>query len=171
MSRICPHCNYARKPDDTAPDWQCPACEKAYVKAGSPLPPQGLREYGPNVPPARRSGAGRWLLVLLAFGAAFWFGSPLLQQRSSPIATASASQPEVRLYATEWCGYCKMTREFFAANGIRYTEYDIEKSSEALKEHRKLGGNGVPLIVVGDDVIKGWNEGALRQLLAPWVKG
>ena len=87
MSRICPHCNYARKPDDTAPDWQCPACEKAYVKAGSPLPPQGLREYGPNVQPARRSGAGRWLLVLLAFGAAFWFGSPLLQQRSSPIAT------------------------------------------------------------------------------------
>ena len=75
------------------------------------------------------------------------------------------------LYATEWCGYCKMTRAFFAANGIRYTEYDIEKSSEALKQHRKLGGNGVPLIVVGDDVIKGWNEGALRQLLQPWIKG
>ena len=92
MSRICPHCNYARKPDDTAPDWQCPACERAYVKAGSPLPPQGLREYGPNVQPTRRAGAGRWLLVLLAFGAAFWFGSPCcssVRLRSPPPRPAS----------------------------------------------------------------------------------
>ncbi|MEN9476337.1 MAG: hypothetical protein RLZZ300_478, partial [Pseudomonadota bacterium] len=37
MSRICPHCNYARQADDKAPDWQCPACEKAYDKAGSAL--------------------------------------------------------------------------------------------------------------------------------------
>ena len=171
MSRICPHCNYARKPDDTAPDWQCPACEKAYAKAGSPLPPEGLREYGPNVARERRGGVGRWLFVLLALVAAFWFGRPLVQHRAAPSELAATSQPEVRLYATDWCGYCKMTREFFAANGIRYTEYDIEKSSEALKEHHKLGGNGVPLIVVGDEVINGWNEGALRQLLAPWVKG
>ena len=171
MPRICPHCNHARKADETAPDWQCPACERAYDKAGSSLPPQGLREYGPNVQPAQRAGAGRWLLILIALGAALWFGRPLLPLGAGPIATASASQPEVSLYATEWCGYCKMTREFFAANGIRYTEYDIEKSSEALKQHRKLGGSGVPLIVVGDDVIKGWNEGALRQLLQPWIKG
>lgn len=171
MSRICPHCNHARQADATVPDWQCPACEKAYDKAGSPLPPPGLRTYGPNVQPARRAGAGRWLLILAVFGAAFWFGRPLLMPGAAPIAAASASQPEVSLYATEWCGYCKMTRAFFAANGIRYTEYDIEKSSEALKQHRKLGGNGVPLIVVGDDVIKGWNEGALRQLLQPWIKG
>jgi glutaredoxin len=171
VSRICPHCNYARKPDDTAPDWQCPSCEKAYAKSGSSLPPPSLREYGPNVQSARRGGAGGWLFVLLALAAAFWFGRPLVQQRAVSSELAASSQPEVRLYATDWCGYCKMSREFFAANGIRYTEYDIEKSSEALKEHRKLGGNGVPLIVVGDEVIKGWNEGALRQLLAPWVKG
>lgn len=171
MSRICPHCNYARKPDDQAPDWQCPACEKAYGKSASTLPPEGLREYGPNVQPARRGGAGRWLLVLLALGAAFWFGRPLLSQRAAPSQMASTGQPEVRLYATDWCGYCKITRQFFAANGIRYTEYDIEKSSEALKEHRKLGGKGVPLIVVGDDVVKGWNEGALGQLLQPWIRG
>ncbi|WP_150429863.1 glutaredoxin domain-containing protein [Dechloromonas sp. CZR5] len=171
MSRICPHCNHARKADDNVPEWQCPACGKAYDKAGSHLPPRGLRTYGPNVQPAGRSGGIRWLLILVALGAAFWFGRPLLLPGAAPIAAASASQPEVSLYATEWCGYCKLTREFFAANGIRYTEYDIEKSSEALKQHRKLGGNGVPLIVIGDDVINGWNEERLHQLLRPWVKG
>lgn len=171
MSRICPHCNYVRKADDNVPDWQCPSCEKAYVKAGGELPPAGLRQYGPNVASEKRAGAGRWLLVLFALGAAFWFGRPLVQHRMAATEMASSSQPEVRLYATDWCGYCKMTRAFFAANGIQYTEYDIEKSSEALKEHHKLGGNGVPLIVVGDEVISGWNEGALRQLLQPWIKG
>jgi ribosomal protein L37AE/L43A len=29
---ICPKCNYQRKPDDDAADWQCPACGIAYAK-------------------------------------------------------------------------------------------------------------------------------------------
>jgi glutaredoxin len=120
--------------------------------------------------PERQGGAGKWLLILLVLAAAFWFGRPLIQQRSlSTEAAVAASQPEVLLYATDWCGYCKMTREFFAANGIRYIEHDIEKSSTALSEHKKLGGNGVPLIKVGDEVISGYNEAALRQLLGPWL--
>lgn len=171
MSQICPHCNYARQADDTAPDWQCPSCEKAYAKSGGVLPPESLRQYA-QVAPERSGGMGKWLLVLLAFGAAFWFGRPLLMKRMAPTAAvASASQPEVVLYATDWCGYCKMTREFFAANGIKYTEHDIEKSSAALAARQKLGGQGVPVIVVGDTVINGWNEGSLRQLLGPWLKG
>lgn len=170
MSRICPHCNYARQATDSAPDWQCPSCAKAYVKAGSPQPPETLVQYGPNVD-AQGGGLGKWLLILIALGAAFWFGRPLLQPASAPraMAVASAEQPEVVLYSTSWCGYCKMARDFFAANGIRYTERDIEQSSAALQEHKKLGGRGVPLIVVGDGVVKGWNEQALRQMLGPWI--
>ncbi|MDE2439789.1 MAG: hypothetical protein KGP14_02100 [Betaproteobacteria bacterium] len=37
MSRICPHFNYFRKSDGIAPDWQCPSCEKAYIRVGSSL--------------------------------------------------------------------------------------------------------------------------------------
>ena len=120
MSRICPHCNYARQATDSAPDWQCPSCAKAYVKAGSPQPPETLVQYGPNVD-AQGGGLGKWLLILIALGAAFWFGRPLLQPASAPraMAVASAEQPEVVLYSTSWCGYCKMARDFFAANGIR----------------------------------------------------
>jgi len=169
VSRICPHCNHIRQAGDDVPDWQCPACLKAYAKAGIALPPEKLIQYGPNVA-QRSAGRGKWLFVLLALGAAFWFGRTLSPQRSAPVE-AAAGQPAVVLYATEWCGYCKATRAFFAANGIRYIEHDIEKSSTALSEHRKLGGNGVPLIVVGDELIKGYNEQTLRQLLGPWLQG
>ncbi|AXS80951.1 glutaredoxin family protein [Dechloromonas sp. HYN0024] len=172
MRQICPHCNCARQAEDTAPDWQCPSCQRAYVKAGTPLPPAGFIQYGPATQPAR-SGLGKWLLILVLLGGAFLYIRPLLHPRALQPAVAgiNGEQPAVVLYATSWCGYCKMTREFFAANGIRYTEQDIEQSSAAYKEHRRLGGNGVPLVVVGDQVIKGWNEGELRQLLGPWVKG
>lgn len=170
MGRICPHCNHARKADESAPDWQCPACQRAYDKAGNAMAPEGFRQYGGAAAEKRGLPLGKWLLVLLLAGAAWAFVRPALQERAALSAKANAAQPEVVLYATDWCGYCKMTRELFAANGIRYTEYDIEKNSEALARHRKLGGNGVPLIVVGDEVINGYDEGALRQLLAPWFK-
>lgn len=171
MRQICPHCNYARQASDNAPDWQCPSCEKAYAKAGGNLPPENLRQYGSASAQENRSGMGKWLIILIVLGAAFWAGRSLLQHGGAPrtVAVASSEQPEVVLYATSWCGYCKMTREFFAANGIRYTEQDIERSSAAYQQHKKLGGNGVPLIVVGDEVIKGWNEQGLRQVLAPWI--
>ncbi|WP_027457457.1 glutaredoxin family protein [Dechloromonas agitata] len=171
MSQRCPHCHYVRQPDDDAPDWQCPACTKAYAKAAAVPPPDGTNNARPRHSMGHQGGVGRWLLVLLAFGAALWFGRTLFPATAAPDGPAATGQPEVRLYATAWCGYCRLTRDFFAANGIQYVEHDIEQSSEALKEHRKLGGNGVPLIVVGDDVVKGWNEAALRRLLAPWLKG
>lgn len=32
MGTVCQACGYERKPTDQAPDWQCPACGKAYAK-------------------------------------------------------------------------------------------------------------------------------------------
>lgn len=168
MRTICPHCNHARPSDASVPDWQCPACHKAYAKGGRELPPASLRTYSDSAPLERRGG-GRWLVFLLVLAAVLWLARPLLPAPSAP-APVAAGQPEVVLYATDWCGYCRMTREFFASHGIRYVEHDIEKSAEALAAHRKLGGNGVPLIVVDGEVINGYNEGALRQMLAPWLR-
>lgn len=169
MNRICPHCGHARNASTNVPDWQCPACEKAYSKAGGCQPAATFRPAG--VAPSR-GGHGKWLLLIALLGAAFWFGQPFFEQRPAEAASRpAASQPEVHLYATEWCGYCKATRAFFAANGIRYTEHDIEKSSDALLMHRKLGGNGVPLVVIGDEVIRGYNEAHMRELLRRWLTG
>lgn len=171
MPQICPHCGHARTANADVPDWQCPACTKAYNKVDAHLSPERLRQYGRIEAPERRGG-GKWLFMLLLAGIALWLARPLWQAPARPSpALADAGQPAVHLYATDWCGYCKASREFFRANGIRYTEHDIEKSSEALNAHKKLGGKGVPLIVVGDEVVNGYNEDHLRQLLRPWIRG
>ncbi len=33
----CPKCGYVRLATDLAPDWQCPSCQVAYVKAKAPV--------------------------------------------------------------------------------------------------------------------------------------
>lgn len=70
------------------------------------------------------------------------------------------------LYATEWCGYCARTRKFFNERNIPFREYDIEKSTEAEAQYKKLGGNGVPVIVIKDKVIHGFDESALNDVLS-----
>ena len=169
MSRICPHCNHARLNDASVPDWQCPSCGKAYNKGGGELPPPSLVQYGPTV--ARSRPSGKWLMVLAALGVAFWLARSLtLDKPADKAAALAAGQPEVVIYVTDWCGYCKQTRQFLDANSIRYSAHDVEKSAEARTAHQQLGGRGVPLIVVGDEVIHGYDVGRLSHLLRYWLK-
>jgi glutaredoxin len=173
MSRICPNCNYVRKTTDSAPDWQCPSCQIAYNKGAGAA---NMENYGRSVPQvvkSTRSGSavGKFLFLLVVLGAGVWAVTPFRESGVPAAAVQTgATQPEVILYATEWCGYCAATRDFFSANGIRFTELDTEKTAAGYEGYKKLGGNGVPLIVVGDKVIRGYNEDALRATLKSWLK-
>lgn len=172
MPKICPHCHHVRKADEVAPDWQCPACERAYVKGGDgPFErlPGNARPVA--VTPIRSGGwLGKTLLLLVMLGAALWYVRPAWLGTAAPPEADRYGQPDVVLYATSWCGYCKAAREFFAANGIEYIELDIEQSTTARQGHRELGGGGVPVIVVGDKVIRGFNQPELRRALGPWLR-
>ncbi len=166
MPQICPHCRHIRKDDEVAPDWQCPACERAYVKGGDAA---SIRSVSSRHSEPHSGGLGKWLLVLVVLAGAIWWWKPAYLFVEKP-ADSLNGQPEVVLYATSWCGYCQATREFFNANGIEYIELDIERSADAARGHRELGGGGVPLIVVGDTVIHGFNQPELRRTLKPWLK-
>ena len=83
---------------------------------------------------------------------------------TKPVA-AQQHEEEVILYATSWCGYCKKTREFLRDNDIPYFEYDIEKSTEGHRQYKELNGNGVPLLVINDQVIRGYNPPAIKRAL------
>jgi glutaredoxin len=173
MSRICPNCNYARKLADSAPDWQCPSCEIAYNKGMGAAHSENYGRPSLALTPVSRSGSGllRWIFLVVAIGTGVWVSKPVWQTRAQvSVVKAGAMQPVVVLYSTAWCGYCTATRDFFQANGIQFDELDIEKSAAGYEGHKKLGGNGVPLIVVGDSVIRGYNEAELRSSLKPWLK-
>ena len=72
---------------------------------------------------------------------------------------------EVTLYSTAWCGYCKKTRAYLQRNDVPFTEYDVEQSDDAMAEIMQLQAYGVPVVVVGDTVIRGYQLAALARAL------
>ncbi len=73
---------------------------------------------------------------------------------------------QTTIYTTPTCGYCKTAKEFFAANNVAYTEYNVATDLEKRKEMiEKSGQMGVPVIFVGDDMVIGFDKTRLSTLL------
>jgi glutaredoxin len=79
-------------------------------------------------------------------------------------ADDTARQPAVVMYATEWCPYCKKARRYFEANGIDYTEYDVEKDRKGKRDYERMGEPGVPVILVGDLKMTGFSPGSFERI-------
>ncbi|MEK7460145.1 MAG: Uxx-star family glutaredoxin-like (seleno)protein [Patescibacteria group bacterium] len=72
----------------------------------------------------------------------------------------------VTIYTTPSCGYCKMAKEFFAANNVPFTEYNVSTDLEKRKEMvEKSGQMGVPVIYIGDEMTVGFDKPRLTRLL------
>lgn len=72
----------------------------------------------------------------------------------------------VAIYTTPTCHFCGMTKEFFKANNVQYTEHDVAANIEKRKEMiEKSGQMGVPVITIGNDFVVGFDEEELRRLL------
>ncbi|RHW76126.1 glutaredoxin family protein [Colwellia sp. RSH04] len=74
---------------------------------------------------------------------------------------------KVVIYTTSWCGYCKKAKKYFGSKRIRYTEKNIEKSKIAKMEFDKLGGKGVPVILVGKKRMSGFSEAGFERIYSP----
>lgn len=72
----------------------------------------------------------------------------------------------VVVYQTAWCPACARLRACLASSGVAYDERDIERSPEADAQYRELGGGGLPLTLVGADVVHGVDVPALGAALA-----
>ena len=72
---------------------------------------------------------------------------------------------QVVWYGTETCPFCAKVRAYFKENGIAYADLDVGKPGESREEFKKLGGKGVPLLLIGDRRIDGYNAGVIREAL------
>ena len=73
----------------------------------------------------------------------------------------------VTIYSTPTCHFCHAAKEFFAANKVDFTEHNVAGDIERRKEMiDKSGQMGVPVITIGQDVVVGFDEGRLKELLA-----
>lgn len=79
---------------------------------------------------------------------------------------AASGQKPVSIYTTETCGYCKLAKEFFVKNNVAYSEYDVGRDLAKRQDMiEKSGQMGVPVIMVGNDMVIGFNKPRLAELL------
>ena len=72
----------------------------------------------------------------------------------------------VSIYSTPTCHFCHAAKDFFNENNIEFTEYDVATDAEKREEMVTLTGQmGVPVIKINDDVIVGFDEAKIRELL------
>jgi glutaredoxin len=59
-----------------------------------------------------------------------------------------------------------MAKEFFKANNVAYTEYDVAGDAVRRKEMiEKSGQMGVPVIYIGTELVIGFNKPIIAKLL------
>ncbi len=73
---------------------------------------------------------------------------------------------KVSIYSTPSCQYCNMTKEFFAKHNVEFTNHDVSQD-QAMREEmiEKSGQMGVPVIDVEGDIVVGFDEEKLTELL------
>jgi mycoredoxin len=106
-----------------------------------------------------------WLIAVLVAMLAVQHRDDIKNLWNPPPPITVPAGFQAALYATEWCGYCARTRAFFKENNIAFREFDIEKSDDAHAQFKRLGGNGVPLVLIAEEAIHGYDEGAMRSAL------
>ncbi|MBI2578847.1 MAG: thioredoxin family protein [Candidatus Aenigmarchaeota archaeon] len=77
----------------------------------------------------------------------------------------------VKIYTTTYCPYCKMAKDFFKKNNVKYEEINVENDEKAAEEMTKKSGQmGVPVIDIDGKIIVGFDRPALEKALKSMVK-
>lgn len=75
------------------------------------------------------------------------------------------------MYSTSWCGYCRKARSVLDQLAVSYDDFDVEKSDAARSSKNRLDPDcGVPLIDFGGELVCGFSEPKIRQLVAKLEK-
>jgi len=72
----------------------------------------------------------------------------------------------VIVYSTPSCPYCTQAKEFLSRQGVSFVEKNVAANRQAAAEMVRVSGQqGVPVITVDGQVVVGFNQPRLQQLL------
>ena len=72
---------------------------------------------------------------------------------------------EITIYTMPTCPWCHRAKAWLRDKKIRYKEVDVSTDKKGLEEMVRISGQtGVPVILVGTEVIVGFNESRLNEI-------
>lgn len=73
---------------------------------------------------------------------------------------------KVTIYSTPSCHFCHMAKDFFKEKNVEFEDFNVSSDLEKRKEMiTKSGQMGVPVIVIGNELIVGFNKSKIVDLL------
>ncbi len=75
-----------------------------------------------------------------------------MAESGSQSGSHSGATPDVTMYTTTWCGYCKRLKRMMQDDGINFAEVDIETTlgTAEIVERVNNGNQTVPTLVFAD---------------------
>jgi glutaredoxin 3 len=78
----------------------------------------------------------------------------------------ATQQKRVVVFTTPSCPWCRKTKEYLRKNNIRFKEIDVTKDPSSARDIvRRTGQRGVPVILINNRPIVGFNKELLDRLL------
>ena len=75
-------------------------------------------------------------------------------------------EKSIKIYSTPTCPYCKMAKQLLTENNILFEEIDVALDPQAAQEMiNKSGQMGVPVLDIDGEIVVGFKEEKIRQLL------
>jgi len=74
---------------------------------------------------------------------------------------------KVIVFSTPTCSFCNQAKRYFKEKNIKFKDVDVARDQAALKDmQRRTGGNtGVPVILINNKPIIGFDKPKINQLL------
>jgi glutaredoxin-like YruB-family protein len=77
------------------------------------------------------------------------------------------TEKNVKVYSTPTCPWCRKAKEYLAEKGVQFTDFNVAEDRAKLQEMVQLTGQrGVPVIVIDDEMIVGFDQARIDQALA-----
>ena len=76
-----------------------------------------------------------------------------------------SAPPRITLYSSRNCPHCRQAKQYLERTGLRFVELDVQQNARARKALAKLGARGVPVILIGDTRIDGFDKKRLDRAL------
>jgi glutaredoxin len=75
------------------------------------------------------------------------------------------ARTRVVVYGTPTCPYCAKARAYLKARNIAFADFDITGSDKAKRDFAQLGGKAVPVILIGDRQLVGFDKEVIDAAL------
>ena len=74
---------------------------------------------------------------------------------------------QVTIYSTPSCHFCHAAKAYFDEHAVSYEDYNVLENMEKRQEMIDMTGQmGVPVIRIGDDVVVGFDQSKIEELLS-----